>query len=374
MRLSFRYPDALLILTALLQFPQTVEGAHPLEPAPPEPSCHDLIGGRPDLEWTSTQDQLSIDTGSLPISPQEVRLGSLQTSAGTLLCADITLSFPAQFEFLHRDSGGLEIPSQDPGTKTIRVAFPIVETLQQEPVTLVDPHGKTLSGQLTASLKTNDAGGSSESTGIHFNRIAIGLAMAPSYFIESGARTNSYSSLSFRVETSGALSLNKSELTQISFDGDISALTVQELGSDDLRTFRFSTRLSQQLAGAPADWSLSMGVGPHFQTMLVASERFGFRNFAGPIVSLDFQSAFRTGAKFTLSTRVALDGGFLDVPRLQTLQYSTGFTYRTGTLPSGRQTLWPSEITYEFSHLRSSIREITMEGETHALGGRWVLF
>jgi hypothetical protein len=107
--------------------------------------------------------------------------------------------------------------------------------------------------------------------------------------------------------------------------------------------------------------------------MLVASDRFGFRNFAGPLVSVDFETRFLTGARFALSNRVALDGGFLGVPPLQTLQYSTGFTYRTGTLPSGRQTLWPSEITYEFSHLRSSIRGITMEGETHALGGRWNL-
>jgi len=317
---------------------------------------------------------LSIETGSLPVSPQEVRLGSLQTSAGTLLCADITLSFPAGFEFLHGDSNGLEIPNVDPKTKKIRIAFPMIERLEVEPVTLVDAQGNTLSGQLTASLGSDGSAEDPETRGVHFNRLAFGMAMAPAYFIESGARANAYSSLSFRVETSGAISLNASDHTQVAFDGDLSALTLQELGSDDLRTLRLSARLNQRLAAVHDDWSLSAGIGPHFQTMLVASERFGFRNFAGPIVSLDFQSAFRTGARFIISTRVALDGGFIDIPRLQTLQYSTGFTYRTGTLPAGRQTLWPSEITYEFSHLKSSIRGIGMEGETHALGGRWSFF
>ena len=364
---------ALLILIALLTHQPIVWSAQPLEPSLPEPSCQDLIGGRPDLEWTSTQDQLTIDTGSLPISTQETRLGNLQTAAGTLLCADVTLRFPAQFELLHRDSSGLVIPTREPKTKTIRIVFPMIEILEKEPVTLVDPQGKTLSGQLIASLASNETEQNSDSRGVHFNRLALGLAMAPTYFIESGARANAYSSLSFRLETSGTVSLDSSELTQVLFDGDISALTLQELGPDDLRTVRFSTRLNQQLAGISGDWSLSAGAGPHFQTMLVTSERFGFRNFAGPIVSFDFQSAFSTGARFSISTRIALDGGFLDIPRLQTLQYSTGFTYRTGTLPAGRQTLWPSEITYEFSHLRSSIRGITMEGETHALGGRWNL-
>jgi hypothetical protein len=318
-------------------------------------------------------DPLSIDTGNLPLSTHQNSLKTLQTGSGTLLCGDITLSFPAHFEFLHRDSNGLEIPGGGDGKRITRITFPVLDPMQSEPITLVDPHGKTLSGQIVASVRSRDIERTSESPGVHFNRLALGLAMAPTYFIESGARANSYSSLSFRLETSGAVSLSPSELTQVSFDGDISALTLQELGPDDLRTLRLNTRLTHQLTGEHGDWSLSAGIGPHFQTMLVTSDRFGFRNFAGPLVSVDFETRFLTGARFALSNRVALDGGFLGVPPLQTLQYSTGFTYRTGTLPSGRQTLWPSEITYEFSHLRSSIRGITMEGETHALGGRWNL-
>lgn len=319
----------------------------------------------PESHWTVSPLRATLTLTANEVMVTDARLLVRKTEIGWLRCVDVKLSHPPDHNLLHRDH---DVGEDFQGS---RLTLSLERLEQAEPLTLVKGNGTTTFATLLLQSPSHHEIPTERPPPT--KRLSFGMALAPISFSESQARDNSYASLNLRFEIEGELSLNAGGSTRLQASADAAALILEQYGNDDLRSLRAGARIVQRLFETSSGLRISMGVGPHFQTMLVPSDRFGFRNFAGPQASTHFEYGLKSGGQLSAVVQLGLDGGFRSLPTLTTTEWTTRFSYHTGTLAPGTQTAWPSEISYQFSSLSGLLHGIQMTGESHALGGRWRL-